>query len=182
MFWLQQLTETGMESVHNTYSSHWALFFALFCYGVCTQNGACFNPDDPRIQSWKLKKPRYTPRHLVNRFWKKWWLRGRSFPSFMGIAYDFRGFELMHRFFFALAESIFVMDCRRFIWFHGHVDGIQNSHGISIQLLHVLWNVSKRNHGRKQFQALPFVTFWGVFFVTFSEVNRDLRLGYQKVT
>ena len=24
--------------------------------------------------------------------------------------------------------------------------------------------------------------FLGVFFVTFSEVNRDLRLGYQKVT
>lgn len=74
----------------NTYSSHWALFFALFCYTVCTQNGACFNPDDPRIQSWKVGKPRYKSPTFRKSLLKKWWFR-RRFAFLSGIAYMILG-------------------------------------------------------------------------------------------
>ena len=80
-------------------------------------------PMTPGFNHEKWGNQGTNPRHFVNRSWKKWWFR-RRFAFLSGIAYMILGAMKLCTVFFALAESRFVMDCRRFIWFHGHVDGI----------------------------------------------------------
>ena len=146
MFWLQQLTETGVESAHTILTPATGRCFALFCYGVCTKKWCMFQPRWPQDLTWKVGKPRYkSPDIKVNRSWKKWWFRRHVFFLYGVCLYDFRGYEIM-RLFFALAESIFVMDCRRFIDFMDTSTDSKFSMVFQSNCWRLLWNVPKSNH------------------------------------